>query len=42
VVAPRTFYSVARIIDYDERTDMLIQQGYEAARLAFEKHFAPR
>jgi NTE family protein len=39
VVAPSAFYSVARIIDYDERTDMLIQQGYEAARSSFQRHF---
>jgi len=39
VVAPERFFPAARIIDYDERTDQLIQLGYQAAQRAFEKHF---
>lgn len=39
VVAPSQFFPMARILDYDERTDTLIQLGYEAAQRAFEHHF---
>jgi NTE family protein len=39
VVAPERFFPMARIIDYDERTDRLIQLGYAAAQRAFETRF---
>jgi NTE family protein len=39
VVAPRQFFPMARIIDYDERTDQLIRLGYEAAERAFQHQF---
>ena len=39
VVAPRTFFSAARILDYDERTNTLIRLGYEAAESAFQHQF---
>lgn len=39
VVAPKDFFPMARILDYDERNDRLIQLGYEAAELAFCNHF---
>lgn len=40
VVAPESFFPMARILDYDERTDILIKLGYQAAEGAFRKHFA--
>lgn len=39
VVSPERFFPMARILDYDERADRLIQLGYEAARRAFYHHF---
>jgi predicted acylesterase/phospholipase RssA len=39
IVAPDDFFPAARIIDYDERTNLLIQQGYKAAEKAFQDHF---
>jgi NTE family protein len=39
IVAPQDFFPAARIIDYDEHTDHLIQLGYQAAECAFQKHF---
>ena len=39
IVAPEDFFPASRIIDYDERTDLLIKQGYEAAGRAFQEHF---
>jgi NTE family protein len=39
VVAPEKFFPMARIIDYDEHTDRLIQLGYQAAKHAFENRF---
>jgi NTE family protein len=40
VIAPESFFPMARILDYDERTDMLIKLGYQATEGAFRKHFA--
>lgn len=40
IVAPEDFFPAARIIDYDERADLLIRQGYAAAEKAFQAHFA--
>jgi len=39
VVAPERFFPAARILDYDERTDRLIQLGYQAAERAFQENF---
>jgi NTE family protein len=39
IVAPDDFFPASRIIDYDERTDLLIEQGAKAAKKAFEDHF---
>lgn len=39
MVAPKEFYSVARIIDYDEESKHLINDGYEAAQEAFKTNF---
>jgi NTE family protein len=39
IVAPEDFFPASRIIDYDERTDLLIKQGYAAAEKAFQDHF---
>ncbi len=39
IVAPDDFFPAARIIDYDERTELLIEQGAKAAKKAFEEHF---
>ena len=40
IVAPDDFFPAARILDYDEHTDMLIKQGYQAAECTFQQHFA--
>ncbi len=40
IIAPEDFFPASRIIDYDERTDLLIKQGYAAAEKAFQDHFA--
>jgi len=40
VVAPERFFPAARILDYDERTDRLIQLGYQAAERSFQENFA--
>ncbi len=39
IVAPNDFFPAARIIDYDERTQVLIRQGYQAAQHAFQQQF---
>jgi NTE family protein len=39
VVAPDEFFSIARIVDYDEHSEALIQMGYDAARKVYELHF---
>ena len=39
IVAPEDFFPASRIIDYDELTDLLIEQGAKAAKKAFEEHF---
>lgn len=39
IVAPNDFFPASRIIDYDERTELLIEQGAKAAKKAFEEHF---
>jgi NTE family protein len=39
IVAPDDFFPASRIIDYDERTHLLIEKGARAARKAFEDHF---
>jgi len=39
IVAPKKFFNVARIIDYDEESSALIQYGYEAAIAEFQKKF---
>lgn len=39
VVSPERFFPAARILDYDERTERLIQLGYEAAERAFQARF---
>lgn len=39
VVAPDEFFPIARIVDYDEHSEELIQMGYEAAKAVFELHF---
>jgi len=39
IVSPRDFFSVARIIDYDEYSKELIDLGYKAARQEFQKRF---
>jgi predicted acylesterase/phospholipase RssA len=40
IVAPQDFFPASRIIDYDERTNLLIEEGYNAADLAFQQSFA--
>jgi NTE family protein len=40
IVAPKDFFPASRIIDYDERTNLLIEEGYNAADLAFKTAFA--
>ena len=39
IVAPKDFFSVARIIDYDEYSRELIDFGYMAAQQAFQENF---
>jgi NTE family protein len=39
IVAPKEFFPVARIIDYDAESSALIAQGYAAAEAAFQKHW---
>ena len=39
IVAPADFFSVARIIDYDEYSEALIQFGYQAAKQVFCEKF---
>jgi NTE family protein len=39
IVAPQDFFPAARIIDYDEHTNHLIQMGYQAAECAFRENF---
>ena len=39
IVAPKEFFPAARIIDYDAESAGLIQQGYDAAAAAFQKHW---
>jgi NTE family protein len=39
IVAPKDFFKVARIIDYDELSADLIEQGYAAAKVVFEEQF---
>ncbi len=39
IVAPKKFFPITRIIDYDKRTDRLIKLGYNAAEMAFRKYF---
>jgi NTE family protein len=39
IVAPKDFFSVARIIDYDEYSAELIKLGYEAAQRVFQIQF---
>jgi len=40
IVAPKDFFSVARIIDYDEYSAELIDLGYQAAHNVFQNKFA--
>lgn len=40
IVAPDDFFPAARIIDYDEYTNHLIELGYKAAECTFQEHFA--
>ncbi len=42
IVAPENFSPAARILDYDQWIDTLIQLGYQAAARAFRKDFAER
>ena len=39
IVAPKDFFSVARIIDYDEYSAELIDFGYKAAQRVFQEQF---
>ncbi len=39
IVAPKDFFSVARIIDYDEYSAVLIDFGYQAAQRVFQEKF---
>ena len=39
IVSPEDFFPAARIIDYDARNGLLIQQGYQAAEQAFQAAF---
>lgn len=39
IIAPEDFLPVTRIIDYDETSSQLIDMGYNAAKLAFQKQF---
>ena len=39
VVAPDQFFPIARIVDYDEHSEALIEMGYDAARSVFELNF---
>jgi hypothetical protein len=40
IVAPQKFFSVARIIDYDQQSAELIRLGYEAAQQTFQNSFS--
>jgi len=40
IVSPKDFFSIARIIDYDEYSSELIDLGYKAAQQAFLKQFS--
>jgi NTE family protein len=40
IVAPEDFFPAARILDYDQWIDTLIQLGYQAAARAFRKNHA--
>jgi NTE family protein len=40
IIAPEDFFPAARILDYDQWIDTLIQLGYQAAARAFRKDFA--
>jgi predicted acylesterase/phospholipase RssA len=42
IVAPRDFFSAARIIDYDEYSAELIGLGYQAAQRVFQEQFGNR
>jgi hypothetical protein len=39
VVAPEDFFSVARIIDYDEYSSVLIELGYKSAKRVYQEKF---
>ncbi|OQY28454.1 MAG: hypothetical protein B6I38_09105, partial [Anaerolineaceae bacterium 4572_5.1] len=39
IVAPKDFFPVARIIDYDEQSAVLIDEGYKSAQRAFQHSF---
>jgi NTE family protein len=39
IISPDDFYPAARIIDYDQESKNLIQDGYLAAQRAFQSHF---
>ena len=39
IVAPKDFFPVSRIIDYDEYSGELIRLGYEAAESVFKSQF---
>ncbi|MBS1249383.1 MAG: hypothetical protein MAG431_00961 [Chloroflexi bacterium] len=39
IVAPQDFFPVARIIDYDEQSALLIEEGYKSAQQAFQRAF---
>jgi NTE family protein len=40
IVAPEDFFSAARILDYDDYSRELIDQGYQSAQRAFQRYFA--
>ncbi len=39
IVAPEDFFPAARILDYDQYSEELIEQGYRAAQRAFRHYF---
>ncbi len=39
VVAPDEFFPIARIVDYDDHSEELIEMGYQAARSIYELNF---
>ncbi len=39
IVAPKDFFPAARILDYDQYSQELIEQGYWAAQRSFRRYF---